>query len=389
MRVAGLFSGIGGLELPFERAGHQTVLLCDNWKPSQQVLAAHFAGVPLIDDVREVGGLDGADVLTAGFPCTDLSQAGRTAGIHGRGSGLVGEVFRLLATDQPTWLVLENVRNMLVLDGGNAMRYLTSQLEELGYWWAYRLVDSRFTGVPQRRHRVLLVASRTEDPTRVLFAEDAGPPPARDADAAVDAYGFYWTEGLRGLGWAIDAIPPMKGGSTVGIPSPPGIWRPDAPIELRLTQPDLASAELLQGFPVGWTDAADTGSRNGPRWKLLGNAVTVGVGDWLVEHLTAPSTPMLASRTLTSSRWPHAAFGGVARSGRRTRRLVAASKWPRRLPYRPLLDLIDDGGALPLSHRAARGFAGRLARSRLRVDEQFRRDVEAYVAETARAAAVA
>ena len=389
MRIAGLFSGIGGLELPFERAGHDTVLLCDNWEPSQRVLAAHFPGIPLIDDVRSVDSLDDADVLSAGFPCTDLSQAGRTAGIHGRDSGLVGEVFRLLRTERPTWLVLENVRNMLVLDGGRAMQYLTGRLEDLGYRWAYRLVDSRFTGVPQRRHRVLLVASHTEDPARVLFTENIGSPALQDTASFAGACGFYWTEGLRGLGWAVNAIPPLKGGSTVGIPSPPAIWHPDAPMHRRLIQPSLASAEMLQGFPVGWTEPADTGSRNGPRWKLLGNAVTVGVGEWLVERLTEPSDPLTESRTLTTSRWPHAAFGSVSCDGVRTRRFVAASKWPRREHYRSLLDVIGDGGATPLSHRAAYGFASRLERSRLRVDERFRRDVKAYVAETTSHAAVA
>src|SRR6266487_4359500 len=83
---------------------------------------------------------------------------------------------KLLKGAQPRWVVIENVRNMLVLDQGRAMSYLIAELERLGYRWAYRLVDSRFAGVPQRRQRVLLVASASEDPTRVLFAEDGGEP---------------------------------------------------------------------------------------------------------------------------------------------------------------------------------------------------------------------
>ena len=73
-----------------------------------------------------------------------------------------------------------------------------------------------------------MVASRDEDPRTVLFADDAGEPGGdcyRD-----DAYGFYWTEGLTGLGWAEDAVPTLKGGSAIGIPSAPGIWiRGEAP----------------------------------------------------------------------------------------------------------------------------------------------------------------
>lgn len=70
-------------------------------------------------------------------------------GITGKASGLVSEVFRLIRRPVPPMLLLENVRNMLVLDSGAAMRYLVDELESLGYRWAYRLVDSRFTGVPR------------------------------------------------------------------------------------------------------------------------------------------------------------------------------------------------------------------------------------------------
>ena len=79
------------------------------------------------------------------------------------------------------------------------MAAITNELERMGYRWAYRVVDSRFAGVPQRRQRVMLLASRTEDPRPVLFADDAG---ERSPDSlADDHHGFYWTEGLRGLGW--------------------------------------------------------------------------------------------------------------------------------------------------------------------------------------------
>ena len=142
MNVTGLFSGIGGLELPFRDVGDRTLLLCDNWQSSQAVLRARFPDVPIHDDVATLSALpSGTDVVTAGFPCTDLSQAGKTAGITGKASGLVANVFRLLDKSPVQWLVLENVRNMLVLDGGRAMSYLTSELDRRGFRWAYRLVD--------------------------------------------------------------------------------------------------------------------------------------------------------------------------------------------------------------------------------------------------------
>jgi DNA (cytosine-5)-methyltransferase 1 len=125
--------------------------------------------------IAHLRSLPKVDVVSAGFPCQDLSQAGRTQGIAGVQSGLVGEVFRLISRRHPTWLVLENVRFMLHLDRGRAMKFLVETLEAMKYRWAYRVVDSRFAGVPQRRQRVILVASRKEDPRTVLFSEDAGP----------------------------------------------------------------------------------------------------------------------------------------------------------------------------------------------------------------------
>jgi DNA (cytosine-5)-methyltransferase 1 len=96
LRVAGLFAGIGGIEAGMHDAGHQTVVLCEWDASARRVLADRFPAVPLHGDIAEVEGLPDADLVTAGFPCQDLSQAGRTAGISGRRSGLVGHVFRLL-----------------------------------------------------------------------------------------------------------------------------------------------------------------------------------------------------------------------------------------------------------------------------------------------------
>ncbi len=106
------------------------------------------------------------EVLVAGFPCTDVSHAGSKAGIFGERSGLVRHVFRIAEETRPDWVVLENVPNLLVLHRGAGIRHVTHELERLGYRWAYRTVDSRAFGVPQRRPRVIIVASRTNDPRR-------------------------------------------------------------------------------------------------------------------------------------------------------------------------------------------------------------------------------
>ena len=179
LRVAGLFAGIGGIELGLEAGGHSTRLLCEVDPHAARVLAARFPDPELVADVREIDSLPDVDLVSAGFPCQDLSQAGRTAGISGRRSGLVGEVFRLIegARSTPRWLLLENVSFMLHLDKGEGMQFLTSELERMGMRWAYRVVDSRAFGLPQRRQRVILLASREADPGPLLFEQEAGTPP--------------------------------------------------------------------------------------------------------------------------------------------------------------------------------------------------------------------
>src|SRR5579884_438652 len=109
MKVAGLFAGIGGLELGLHQAGHESVLFSEIWTPAAAVLAKRFDGIPNIGDVANLKSLPAVDLVTAGFPCQDLSQAGRTAGINGQKSGLVGHVFRLIDQRRPKWVLLENV----------------------------------------------------------------------------------------------------------------------------------------------------------------------------------------------------------------------------------------------------------------------------------------
>lgn len=386
MRIAGLFAGIGGIELGFHRAlgaAAKTDLLCEWWDPAKAVLEHRFPDVELHPDVRELNELPaGIDVLAAGFPCTDLSQAGRTAGITGAQSGLVGHVFDALrladrAGGSLPWLMVENVPNMLALDKGRAMAYLVAEIESLGYRWAYRVVDSRFSGLPQRRRRVILLASQSEDPRAVLFSEDAGERPEPDYDD--DAFGFYWTEGRGGLGWAQDAVPTVKGGSTIGIASPPAVWVRDAPIERRFVTPTIEDAEALQGFPRGWTDIPDPAIRRGTRWKMVGNAVTTRVAEWVATNLAEPGDAAADWREWEpKGAWPRAAWGenGKVYS-------VDVSEFPRHEAYEPLSTVLEFESAPPLSARAINGFQNRLRQGNLGRFPGFREDVAEYAVLTA------
>jgi len=387
LQVAGLFAGIGGLERGLHQAGHHTELLCEIDPGAQAVLAQRFPGIPLVGDIRSLDNLPPVDLVAAGFPCQDLSQAGRTAGISGRQSGLVGEVFRLVRDPgaSPKWLLLENVPFMLQLDRGEAMSHLVRMLEGLGFAWAYRVVDALAFGRPQRRRRVLLLASRTEDPRSVLLTQDAGAPRAPQPAARHAACGFYWTEGLRGLGWAFDAVPTLKGGSTIGIPSPPAIWVPE---DEAIVTPDIRDAERLQGFPADWTiGAVDVpGVRPGHRWKLTGNAVSVPVARWVGRCLAAPS-PYDGScdeplRTRTA--WPTAAWGRPGEPSRQAN----LSMWPVRSRRQHLLDFLRHPTS-PLSARATGGFLSRAQTGSLRMHPDFLADVATHLERMSSRAAVA
>lgn len=362
-RVAGLFAGVGGIERGLRHAGHETLLLCENAPPAMEVLRQRFSDVPLHSDVCSLSRLPPqTSLVAAGFPCQDLSQAGETRGIDGARSGLVGEVFRLIERDRVPWVLLENVPFMLQLRRGQAMDVIASAFEHLGYAWAYRVVDSRAFGLPQRRKRVYFVASRVGDPRTVLFADEADEANEYSRGTNSVACGFYWTEGIRGLGWAVDAIPTLKGGSTVGIPSAPAILLPDG----RLVLPDIRDAERLQGFPADWTHPAEMVSKAGMRWKLVGNAVSVPASEWIGRRLANPGSVLnFELRHMEEMRWPSAAWNvGTGRT------VVDASQWPVQREYQSL-EAFMRYEPKHLSRRATRGFLDRTARSRLRFPPGF------------------
>ena len=375
--IVGLFAGIGGIELGLEDAGFETAGLCELDDAARAVLKRRF-DLPmdrLWRDVRELDLLPPTEVVTAGFPCQDLSQAGRKAGIRGNESSLVNHVFRLLDRTSVDTVVLENVSYMLRLGQGAAMAFLVSQLEERGYYWAYRVVDARSFGIPQRRQRVLLVASRTVEPSAVLHADATSAGDFDDSIGPVDrdaAYGFYWTEGLRGLGWTKNAVPTVKGGSTLGIPSPPAIWFPRTGV---VGTPSIEDAEALQGFQPGWSEPADEkGGRKGVRWRLVGNAVCVPMSAWLGGRLRNPGVAAPPGRPLDGPPWPVAAAG----TPRGSRHVVDVSVRVADSPFAIESFLSDP--VEPLSPRATRGFLSRARKGKLRFADGFLEALDEHLA---------
>jgi len=165
LTVVSLFDGIGGFPLAFERAGATTVATVEIDKAASAISARHFPDAHQFDDVtkvtgddlRAVGFVPERGIVTAGWPCQDLSIAGRRAGLEGKRSGLWWEVVRILDECHPLWFVGENVPGLLSSNDGQDMGAVVGALGDLGYGVAYRVLDAQFFGVPQRRRRVFFV----------------------------------------------------------------------------------------------------------------------------------------------------------------------------------------------------------------------------------------
>jgi DNA (cytosine-5)-methyltransferase 1 len=202
VNVLSLFSGIGGIDLGFERAGHTIVGQVEIDPFCRAVLEKHWPGLWRHDDVTtlEPADVPGCDVITGGFPCQDVSAAGKGAGIGGARSGLWFHMARLVAGVRPTWVLVENVP---ALRSRGADRVL-ADLEELGYSCWPLVVGAWAVGAPHRRDRVWIVAHATcrrDDegrylpvrPGEPLEAETdssrAGPPMADSESTRLEGHG--------------------------------------------------------------------------------------------------------------------------------------------------------------------------------------------------------
>jgi DNA (cytosine-5)-methyltransferase 1 len=160
VNVLDLFSGIGGFSLGLERAGMRTVAFCEIDPYARAVLAARWPDVPCYDDIRELGAgrlaSDGiaVDVICGGFPCQDISTAGRGEGIDGERSGLWREYARLVGELRPRFVIVENVAALLA----RGLELVLGDLAALGYDAEWHCVPASAIGAPHRRDRVWIVA---------------------------------------------------------------------------------------------------------------------------------------------------------------------------------------------------------------------------------------
>jgi DNA (cytosine-5)-methyltransferase 1 len=160
--VLDLFSGIGGFSLGLERTGgFKTVAFCEQDEHCHKVLRKHWKDVPIFNDVRKLSyetlkerGIDRPTVITGGFPCQDISLAGRGEGIVGKRSGLWSEFARLIEDVRPKWAIIENVSALR----SKGLTLVLQDLNEIGYDAEWHCIPCSAIGGLHRRDRIWIIA---------------------------------------------------------------------------------------------------------------------------------------------------------------------------------------------------------------------------------------
>ena len=167
LSILDLFSGIGGFSYAAEQlvGGFHTVAFCDTDKACHKVLAKHWPSTPIFPDICELTAADikplcpnGLSLITAGFPCQDLSVAGKQAGYDGERSVLFYEIIRLARELRPKFLLLENVRNLLSHQNGETFQETLFQIAKAGYDAEWAVIPASDVGACHRRERIWMVA---------------------------------------------------------------------------------------------------------------------------------------------------------------------------------------------------------------------------------------
>lgn len=284
MRVASFFSGIGGFELGFERAGMEVVFQCEKNEFCQKVLKKHWPDIPLHKDIETLdpSNVPESDLYCGGFPCQDVSLAnqGKRKGLKGERSGLFFKFAELIREREPKWVVIENVTGLLNSRSGQDFRVVVQTLDEIGYGVSWRVLDAKFFGTPQRRRRVFIVAShRSLRAATVLLDEQALAIPAKPSrgtrEKATSGYGTRHTEpDLYTIQHASIGRKPSAGPQAKGYRNDGETWTLDS----------RGSSDALCATDDAFRIRKATGISqrlDSARYRALGNAVCVPVVEWI------------------------------------------------------------------------------------------------------------
>lgn len=195
MRYVSVFSGVEAATLAWHQLGWEPVAFSEIDPFPSAVLAERFPNVPNLGDITQIdwSEIGPVDLVVGGSPCQSFSVAGKREGLAGA-SGLMFEYIRCVRELRPRWFVWENVPGALSSEGGAAFGQLLTEMDDLGYGLAWRVLDAQFFGVAQRRRRVFLVGSLgdggAERACEVLFEPESlrwDPPSSREKRKALAA----------------------------------------------------------------------------------------------------------------------------------------------------------------------------------------------------------
>lgn len=282
LTVGSLFAGIGGFDLGFQRAGFEISWQAEIDQFCQKVLSKHFPEAKRYGDIRTVGAanLDPVDVICGGFPCQDISIAGKGAGLAGERSGLWFEMHRIISELRPKYVVVENVRRLLTL----GLDRVLGTLAEIGYDAEWEIISAGDIGAPHRRERLWVVAY-SDEIRRFHVGNTRGEEIISDENRIVEGEERRREERELGVREVCNAVAPDTGQEriqrvfTQEIPRFPAFsWCQD-----------VRRLEDLRGRP-DLPEPLFRGGRDGiPNWMdrigACGNAVVPQIPEWIANQI--------------------------------------------------------------------------------------------------------
>lgn len=331
MKYGSLFTGICGFDLALDKAGMECAWQCEIDDACRKIEEKYYPNVKRYTDVRQIGkkNLEPVDLIVGGFPCQDLSIAGKREGLAGERSGLWWEFARIIDELEPEWIIAENVPGLLSSNKGRDFAIIVRWLEERGYGVCWRVLDAQYFGVPQRRRRVFIVGHFGDGRSaEILFEREgssgsvapSGEKRQGTTTSTLRGFGHGWQgqhndtnavivgalqeRDYKGIATTIDnklivdkqiayntneqgsagnriqinaEVSVTLSGLGGGMSAKTGMYA--LPTGVRRLTP--TECERLQGFPDGWTD----GQSDTVRYRQLGNAVAVPCVYWIAKRI--------------------------------------------------------------------------------------------------------
>lgn len=288
-KVASFFAGIGGFDLGFEQADFDVGFQCEILPFCQSVLQHHWPEMAFTADITSLqpNEVPEAEVWCGGFPCQDLSVARGSKGRHGlKGSrsGLFFKLAELADIKKPRVILIENVHGLLNANNGKDFTELLCTLGNLDYAVTWRLLNSRYFGIPQSRPRIYICAW-LNDPIAAGNTLFENHPPASPKNERAAFLSTSWQNGQG-------PIPPKLAfclAATSGRHTGTDWSRTYIPYVDEVRRLTPLECERLQGFPDDWTKLhladVDVEKSDSLRYHALGNAVSVSVVKWIAERI--------------------------------------------------------------------------------------------------------